>query len=191
MKEMEINKSDLIQEVLRQNWEHARHVEVERLRVTNFFILMIAGFLAYFGRAEIMFPVFINIFLLVLTVIAFLICIRLECEFHQHALLATLIAEKLGLGKCMGRPLDLYQKRIVGRWLSVPMFSVMYVGIFSGLTSMLIFNFTNLLMVSLVIFPILFFLLFTILIIVQKKQYDKISDECISNFSLDYNRSNS
>lgn len=113
------NEIDL-KSVFEQNWLHARHTENERLWITAIFGAIVAGSLTFISERNSNFfdPSLIplSLFLFVLSVFSFLCVIKLTLEFHQHIRFAVRIADKTDIGKCMGRPLEWYEKT----WMENP-----------------------------------------------------------------------
>ena len=77
-----------LDELYRQNWEHARHVENERMNFTSIYVIIIAGVLAFLGQSgeDISegFKVGILSFLAVLSAIGFLISLRLKADMEAR-----------------------------------------------------------------------------------------------------------
>ena len=75
-------------EMYRQNWEHARHVENERMNFTSIYVIIIAGVLAFLGQAGDNITegskTAIFSFLAILSAIGFLISLRLRADMEAH-----------------------------------------------------------------------------------------------------------
>lgn len=113
-----------LKSVFEQNWLHARHTENERLLITTIFGAIVAGSLTFISERNSNFfnPSLIplSLFLFVLSVFSFLGVIKLTLEFHQHIRFAVRIADKTDIGKCMGRPLEWYEKTRMKKPPKVP-----------------------------------------------------------------------
>jgi hypothetical protein len=77
-----------LDELYRQNWEHTRHVENERMNFTAIYVIIIAGVLAFLSQSgeDISegFKVGILSFLAVLSAVGFLISLRLKADMEAH-----------------------------------------------------------------------------------------------------------
>jgi len=90
-----ITRSDLY----RENWEHVRHVENERLGFTSVYIVVVAGVLAFLAQKGVDSPLSRNLLwlLVVLSVIGALISLRLMADMEAHGGRLKALAKDSGL----------------------------------------------------------------------------------------------
>ncbi len=76
---------DVLIEVLKENWEHIRHLENERLWFTNIYAAIVAGVFGFTSQAGIGGDVFraLLIFLIFLSIIGIAIAVKLSYEYHK------------------------------------------------------------------------------------------------------------
>ena len=82
---LENNEKDLIKAVFEQHWLHARHVENERLWLTNIYAVILAGSLAYMKEdlfKEANLPLIC--FLMLLSLFCILFCLKIDSIFKTH-----------------------------------------------------------------------------------------------------------
>lgn len=92
----EKTRHELLKSVYEQHWLHARHLENERLWLTNIYMLIVGALLAYtFGRGEAGFwpwPILVIIF--ILSLIGFFMSHSLRIPFYYHSRMADIIQIK-------------------------------------------------------------------------------------------------
>jgi hypothetical protein len=86
-------------DLFRENWEHVRHVENERMAFTSIYFLIIAGILAFLSDKDINkpFPLLLIILMLVLSLIGAIISFRLKMDIRAHGEKLERIVQDSGL----------------------------------------------------------------------------------------------
>jgi len=75
----------LLLELLKENWEHGRHVESERLNFTSIYVAIVGGILAFIGEnfnLKEMHAIFA--FLLIFSILGFKLCKKWGSVFDSH-----------------------------------------------------------------------------------------------------------
>ena len=96
MSQPEQEKGENLRALLEQHWLHARHLENERLWLTNIYMLIVGALLAYtFGRGEAGFwPWSILVIIFILSLIGFFMSHSLRIPFYYHSRMADIIQIK-------------------------------------------------------------------------------------------------
>lgn len=86
-------RQELLKSIYEQHWLHARHVENERLWMTNIFALIVAGLLAFLGSVEdkelfSRFAIFVGLFIFIMSMLGYLLCLTWRAGFVEHVALA-------------------------------------------------------------------------------------------------------
>ncbi|MBA7663370.1 hypothetical protein ES703_71410 [subsurface metagenome] len=93
-----MDKEKLFVEILKENWQHARHIETERMWFVNIFAAIIVGTIAYLS--EVGLEVLPLIILIVFALFCLLVTIKLNIAFatHMKAIESIFKDKKLLLG---------------------------------------------------------------------------------------------
>lgn len=107
------DKRDLVRAIYEQHWLHIRHVENQRLWFTNIFVILCGGSLivmrgGLFDKAN--WP--IVGFLMVLSLIGFVFCLRIQGVFNAHKDAAGLILRRYSLDHYLTR----YRKTVARKY---------------------------------------------------------------------------
>lgn len=87
-------RQELLKSIYEQHWLHARHVENERLWLTNVFALIVAGLLAFLGSIEdkelfSRVAIFVGCFIFIISTLGYLLCLTWRAGFVEHTILAS------------------------------------------------------------------------------------------------------
>jgi hypothetical protein len=93
----EQSEVEILLEALRENYEHFRHVENERLWFTNIYAIIVGAILTFFkeGRIEGRIFVYSMIFLIILSTLGLLMSLRLRADVQDFQDKIIAIATKL------------------------------------------------------------------------------------------------
>ena len=97
-------------EALIQNWLHCRHLENERLNFTSIYSIIVAGALALLGEVDFRSHSCLLVFLLVLSILGFLLCLKIDLEFNHHMQRINIIMDELHLWNYLGVPTNFSNK---------------------------------------------------------------------------------
>jgi hypothetical protein len=79
---MQMDNKELFVEILKENWQHARHIETERMWFANIFAAVIVGAIAYLSKVGLeMYPLWV---LIGFAVFCLLVTIKLNAAFATH-----------------------------------------------------------------------------------------------------------
>lgn len=107
------DKRDLVRAIYEQHWLHIRHVENQRLWFTNIFAILCGGSFALMRGGlfdKVNWP--IVGFLMVLSLIGFVFCLRIQGVFNAHKSVAELILRRYGLKHYLAK----YPKTVAGKF---------------------------------------------------------------------------
>jgi hypothetical protein len=77
-----MDKEELFLEILKENWQHARHIETERMWFANIFAAAIVGAIAYLSKVGLeVYPLWV---LIGFAVFCLLVTIKLNAAFATH-----------------------------------------------------------------------------------------------------------
>ena len=108
--------------VYEQHWLHARHVENERLWMTNVFALIVAALLAFLGNVEdkelfSQVAICAGCFIFIISMLGYLLCLTWRAPFVEHTTLARKMLEDTLL-KGYSPYTSLVYKRIKIGWIT-------------------------------------------------------------------------
>ena len=130
--------------VLEQNWLHARHVENERLWITNIYVLIVAGVLSFLrfnekgANLKISLSIII-LFLIFFSLLNLFIIIKLNNEFKNHIKKIDKIVSILRVKQYMGLPERLRLEHIKEYFIKFRITSVRYIFIYFYILTIILF----------------------------------------------------
>jgi hypothetical protein len=114
---------EMLPKVFEQNWEHARHVEIQRLNFTSIYGAIVAGTLALGLREDtsLVQRIMLLFVLLIISIFGFFMTLKWNSEFRNHIKKIDLMVSdpRINLKHYMGLPLSIKPKV---RWI----FSLFY-----------------------------------------------------------------
>ena len=128
MNQQDREQAENLRELLRQHWLHARHIESERAWFMSVYAAITGGILAYLstaGSSE-LWPLY---FLMVFTLIGFLLNCRWKHAFEHHQKCIKDTASRLGITADIDIPANHIWKVIKTRYLFLSFYAIVFVGL--------------------------------------------------------------
>lgn len=98
---------DALLAALHQNWEHARHVEVQRFWFGSVYAAIVAGVVVVMDKSSRVDVIVMTLFLIALTVSGLVVTLKTGLVFHHFKAHATRISRELAIGNAIAE--SLYQ----------------------------------------------------------------------------------
>ncbi len=92
---------EILLKVLEQNYEHSRHVENERLWFTNIYAIIVGAILTLISKNSLIF-VYSLIFCFILSILGFLMSLRLKADFEDFLNKIIMVAKELKVEDYVG-----------------------------------------------------------------------------------------